>query len=132
MRGTGASFASVFVSGFLAVYFLQAGLDKLLDRQANVMRFKVAFDQSPMRRRISGWLTLLTIGEMFAGILSAAGCLTLLLAKSREMAFGGAVLGGLSMLVFFFGLRLGRDYTTASQLVPYFVTCLAALVLLSP
>ena len=36
------------------------------------------------------------------------------------------------VLFFFFGLRLGRDYSGASQLVPYFVTCLAALVLLSP
>jgi len=132
MRGIGPGFASVFVSGFLAVYFLQAGLDKLLDRKSNLMRYRVAFDQSPMRRPAGAWLWMLTLGEMFAGVLSAAGCLTLVFTRDRDMAFGGAVLGALSLLFFFFGLRLGRDYSGASQLVPYFVTCLAALVLLSP
>ncbi len=132
MRGIGANFAAVFVSGFLAVYFLQAGLDRVLDRKSNLMRFRVAFDQSPMRRPAGWWLTFLTIGEMFAGVFSAAGCLTLVFTRSRDMAFGGAVLGAMSLIFLFFGLRLGRDYGSASQLVPYFVTCLAALVLLSP
>lgn len=132
MRGIGPGFASVFVSGFLAVYFLQAGLDKLLDRKSNLMRYRVAFDRSPMRRPAGAWLWVLTLGELFAGVVSAAGCLTLVFTRERDMAFGGAVLGALSLLFFFFGLRLGRDYGAASQLVPYFVTCLAALVLLSP
>lgn len=130
MRGTGADIAGVLVSGFLAVTFLQAGLDKVLDRRGNLMRYRVAFDRTPMRRPTGAWLTLLTLAELAAGVVSAAGCLTLVLARSPWMAFTGAVLGALSLLFFFFGLRLGRDYPAASATVPYFVTCLAALVLL--
>ena len=37
MDGRGADLARVFASGFLAVLFLQAGLDKVLDRRGNVM-----------------------------------------------------------------------------------------------
>lgn len=122
--------AGALASGFLAVFFLQAGLDKVLDRKGNMMRFKVAFDRSPMRRPIGAWLTLLTLSEVAAGVVSAAGFLALLVSREPLMALGGAVLGALALLLAFFGLRLGRDYAAASATVPYFVTCLAALVLL--
>lgn len=130
MHGTGADLARVAVSGFLAVLFLQAGLDKVLDRKGNRMRYQVVFGGTPMRRPAKAWLTLLTLSEVLAGIVSAAGCLSMLLAKSHGMALAGAVLGTLSIVWLFFGLRLARDYTGASATVPYFVTCLAALVLL--
>ena len=126
----GSAIAGFFVSGFLAVYFLHAGLDRVLDRRGNVMRFRVAFDQTPMRRPIKAWLTLLTLFEVTAGIVSAAGCLTLVFTRNEGMSFAGAVLGALSLTWLFFGLRLGRDYAQAAATVPYFVTCLAALVLL--
>jgi hypothetical protein len=130
MHGSGAHVASHLVSGFLAVFFLHAGLDRVLDRKGNLMRLRVAFDQSPMRRPIGAWLTLLTLAELGAGILSAAGFLTLFFARSPHVAFAGAAVGAVSLVWNFFGLRLGRDYTAASATVPYFVTCLVALVLL--
>ena len=123
--------AGVFASGFLSIYFLQAGLDHALDRKSHLMKLRVAFDRSPMRRPVGAWLTLLTLSEMLAGIVSAAGCLAMVLARDGSLALGGAALGGLSLLFLFFGLRLGRDYAAASATVPYFVTCLAALVLLT-
>lgn len=122
--------AGFFVSGFLAVFFLQAGLDKVLDRKGNLLRYRVAFDSSPMRRPAGFWLTLLTLAEVLAGIVSAAGCGVLLLGREKGMAFAGAALGALALLWCFAGLRLGKDYASAASTVPYFVTCLAALVLL--
>ena len=124
--------AGFFASGFLSIFFLHAGLDRVLDRRGNVMRFRVAFDKTPMRRPIGAWLTLLTLGEVMAGIVSAAGCLAMVFSREPAMAFAGAVLGTMTLLLLFFGLRLGRDYAAASATVPYFVTCLAALVLLRP
>jgi hypothetical protein len=126
----GSHVASTLISGFLAVFFLHAGLDHILDRRGNLMRLRVAFDGSPMRRPIGAWLTLLTLSEMGAGVLCAAGFLTLFFTKDPAMAFASATLGGLSLVWNFFGLRLGRDYPAASGTVPYFVTCIAALVLL--
>ncbi|MBK7857302.1 MAG: DoxX family protein [Archangiaceae bacterium] len=124
--------AGLFASGFLAIFFLHSGLDHALDRKASVTRLKAAFEATPMRRTAGAWLTLLTLGEMFAGVVSAAGCLALLFSGGSGMAFAGAVLGSSTLLFLFFGLRLGRDYAAASATVPYFVTCLAALVLLRP
>lgn len=128
MRST--DLPGVLVSGFLAVFFLHAGLDKVLDRGGNLMRYRVAFDSSPMRRPTGLWLTLLTLGEMLTGVVLAAGCLTLVFARERGMAMAGAFFGALTLTLFFAGLRLGRDHQAASSTVPYFVTCIVALVLL--
>lgn len=128
MRST--DLPGVLVSGFLAVFFLHAGLDKMLDRSGNLMRLRVAFDRSPMRRPVGAWLTVLTLGEMLAGVVLAAGCLSLLLVRDRGMALVGAFFGALTLIFWFGGLRLGRDYQAASGTVPYFVTCIVALVLL--
>jgi hypothetical protein len=122
--------AGVLASGFLSIYFLHAGLDRLLNRRGNLTRFSLAFDHTPMRRPMGAWLTLLTLTELVAGVVSAAGCLSLLVLGQPMMALSGAAVGGLSLLLLFAGLRLGCDYTGAAQTVPYFVTCLAALVLL--
>lgn len=121
---------AVFMSGFLAVFFLHAGLDKILDRKGNVMRYRVSFDQTPMRKPTGLWLSLLTLGEMLTGVVLAAGALALLLMRQPGMAFAGTVLGAMTLLFFFAGLRLGKDQQGAAATVPYFVTCVVAMVLL--
>jgi uncharacterized membrane protein YphA (DoxX/SURF4 family) len=130
MDGHGAYLARVFASGFLAVLFLQSGLDKVLDRQGNVAYFRSVFERSFLRRFAKALLTLTTLGEVAAGVLSAAGCLLLLTSKDPEMAFVGALLATLCIVALFTGMRLVKDYAGAAGIVPYFLSCLAALVLL--
>jgi uncharacterized membrane protein YphA (DoxX/SURF4 family) len=130
VNGTGATVARLFVSAFLAVLFLQSGLDKVLDRKGNVDHFRSVFERSFLRRFSKALLTLITLGEISAGVLSAAGCLTLLATRERAMAFAGAALASACVISVFLGLRLVRDYPAAARVVPYFISCLAALVLL--
>ena len=125
-----ADLPAVLVSGFLAVFFLHAGLDRLLDRKSNLMKYRVRFDSTPMRRPTGVWLSLLTLGEMITGVVLAAGCLTLVLARQSGMAMVGAFFGAMTLTFFFFGVRLGRDDQAASSTVPYFLTCVAALALM--
>jgi uncharacterized membrane protein YphA (DoxX/SURF4 family) len=128
----GVELARIAVSGFLAVVFLHGGLDKVLDRRGNVRRLKVAFDATPMQRAVRAWLTLLTLGEVAAGVTTAAGCLSLLASGGHSgwLALAGVALGALCVTWQYFGLKLGRDSAAAASTVPYFVTCLAGLVLL--
>ena len=130
MSGTGANVARVFVSAFLAILFLQSGLDKVLDRKGAVAYFRSVFDRSALKRFAKALLTLITLGEIAAGVVSAAGCLALVLERERGMAFVGAVLGTFCVCGVFAGMRLVKDYAGAAGIVPYFMTCLAALVLL--
>jgi uncharacterized membrane protein YphA (DoxX/SURF4 family) len=132
MNGNGATLARLFASGFLAVLFLQSGLDKVLDRAGNVAYFRSVFERSPLRRFSKALLTLITLGEVGAGALSAAGFLVMVTSRGRdsEMAFAGALLATVCIFSLFTGLRLTKDYSSAAGIVPYFLSCLAALVLL--
>ena len=131
MHGAGAELARVFVSAFLAATFLQSGLNKVLDRKGNLDYFRSVFERSFLRRMAKPLLTLITLLEVAAGIVSAAGCLSLLFARDRGMALVGAALATMAILALFFGLRLVKDYAGAAGIVPYFITCVVGLVLLS-
>jgi hypothetical protein len=130
VTGHGATLARLFASGFLAVLFLQSGLDKVLDRRGNVAWFRSVFERSALRRFSKALLTLITLLEVGAGVLSAAGCLLLFATQERQMAFLGAFIATVSVVAVFAGLRLVKDYAGAAGVVPYFLTCLTALVLL--
>ena len=120
----------LLVSAFLAILFLQSGIDKVVDRRGNLEFLQGHFAKSPLSRMVPLLVTLITILEMLAGILSAIGCVLILLTHNSTVAFYGAVLSAISILALFFGQRMAKDYAGAAILVPYFLLCLAAIYLL--
>ena len=73
---------------------------------------------------------LLTILELAAGILSAVGCLLIVLQGDTTVALDGAYIAGIAITALFFGQRLAKDYPGAAVLVPYFLLTLVAIYLL--
>ena len=118
-------------SAFLAILFLQSGIDKVVDRRGNLDWLKGHFAKSPLAGMVPLMVTVITIMELAAGTLSAVGCLIILLRRDSTLAFYGAVVAGLSVLALFFGQRMAKDYPGAATLVPYFLLCLAAIYLLA-
>jgi hypothetical protein len=76
-------------------------------------------------------LVVITLTEIVAGALSAAGLLQLALHDSMALALWGARLATLNVVMLFFGQRLAKDYAGAAALVPYFVLCAGTLLLLA-
>jgi hypothetical protein len=115
---------------FLAVTFLQSGLDKVLDRKGNVDFMRGYFEKTPLRAFAGVLLGLLTLLELAAGVLCAGGALLLLLVGLRHVALLGAALSCITFLALFTGTRLAKDYQAAAGLVPYFLLgCATVLVL---
>ena len=121
----------VLSSAFLAILFLQSGIDKVVDRRGNVDWLKGHFARSPLRGLVPLMVTIITIMELAAGVLSAVGCLLIFFRQNSTLAFYGAVISGLSLLALFFGQRMAKDYAGAAVLVPYFLLTLAAIYLLA-
>jgi uncharacterized membrane protein YphA (DoxX/SURF4 family) len=121
--------AQTLASAFLAILFLQSGLDKVFDWQGNKEYIRGYFAKTPVARYSTFLLFNLTVLEMFAGIVSAAGCLVVLLTRGSEIAFAGAVLSGLSVVSLFLGQRLTKDYAGASGMVPYALFAIGAVLL---
>ena len=120
----------VFVSAFLAILFLQSGIDKVVDRRGNLEWLKGHFAKSPLAGMVPLLVSVITILEIAAGALSAVGCALIILKHDSTLAFYGAALAAISIIALFFGQRLAKDYAGAATLVPYFLLALSALYLL--
>ena len=64
----------IFASAFLAILFLQSGIDKVVDRRGNFEWLKGHFAKSPLAGIVPALLICITILEVAAGALSAVGC----------------------------------------------------------
>src|SRR3954463_10308633 len=88
----------VLASAFLAILFLQSGIDKVVDRRGNVEWLKGHFAKSPLAGMVPMMVTIITIMELAAGALSATGCLMIFLRRDSTLAFYGAVVSALSLV----------------------------------
>jgi hypothetical protein len=121
----------VLISAFLAILFLQSGIDKVVDRRGNLDWLKGHFAKSPLAGMVPALVTIITILELAAGVLTAVGCVLILFRRDSTMAFYGAIVAAVSIVGLFFGQRMAKDYPGAATLVPYFILSLAAIYLLA-
>jgi hypothetical protein len=121
----------ILASAFLAILFLQSGLDKIVDRRGNRAYLEQHFAKSPLASTVGPMFAVVTILEVSAGALSGAGCALLLLTHESTVAFLGAIVGGINLTALFFGQRVAKDYAGAAALVPYFLLALTAIYLLA-
>ena len=129
---TGAIYLTqIFGSAFLAILFLQSGIDKIIDHRSNLEWLKGHFAKSPLGGVVPTLLTAITILEVAAGALSAIGCLILIVSRETTLAFYGAVASAVALIALFFGQRIAKEYAGAAVLVPYFLLALAAIYLLA-
>ena len=133
LRGSdgGIFLLQLLVSVFLAILFLQSGIDKIVDRRGNLEWLKGHFAKSPLAGMVGLMVSVITILELAAGTLSALGCILILIKRESTIAFYGAVIAAISLIALFFGQRMAKDYAGAAVLVPYFLLSLVAIFLLA-
>ncbi|MEM6318145.1 MAG: DoxX family membrane protein [Bacteroidota bacterium] len=115
---------------FLAILFLQSGLDKVFNYKGNLEWLTGHFAKSPLKNTVGLLMPVITILEVAAGVFSAIGIGQILLTGTTSLGLIGAQLSALSILCLFFGQRLAQDYAGAGNLVGYFLVCMASIYLL--
>ena len=129
---TGAIYLlQIFGSAFLAILFLQSGIDKIIAHRGNLEWLKGHFSKSQLAAAVPVLLAAITILEIAGGALSAIGCIILIVSRETTLAFYGAVISAVALIALFFGQRMAKDYAGAAVLVPYFLLALAAIYLLA-
>jgi len=131
MSGTSLFLLQLLVSAFLAILFLQSGIDKIVDRQGNLSWLSGHFAKSPLAGFVPLLFSILTIIEVAAGVLSGIGFLALILFHLPTIAFYGAIVSAVAILCLFLGQRMAKEYAGAAILVPYFLLTLVAIYLLA-
>jgi len=137
MPSLNASSGTIFIlqiltSAFLAILFLQSGIDKVADRRGNLEFLQGHFAKSPLAGMVPLLVTVVTVLEIVSGALSAIGCVIIILTRDSTVALYGAVSSAISITALFFGQRMAKDYAGAAVLVPYFLLTLVAIYLLAP
>ncbi|MEY2543293.1 MAG: hypothetical protein QOE81_754 [Verrucomicrobiota bacterium] len=120
----------ILVSAFLAILFLQSGIDKIVDRQGNLEWLKGHFAKSALAGMVPLMVAAITILEVAAGALSAIGCIMIIFTRDSAVAYYGAIASAVAILALFFGQRMAKEYAGAAVLVPYFLVTLIAIYLL--
>jgi len=120
----------LLVSAFIAVLFLQSGLDKVIDRKGNRAYLDEHFARSPLAGTVGPMFLVVTILEVAAGFVSGIGVVLLLVTRDSMVAYLGAVVAGVNLVALFFGQRVSKDYVGAAALVPYFLLVLVGVYLL--
>jgi len=114
-------------SAFLAILFLQSGLDKVVDRAGNVEWLTGHFANSPLASQVKPMLSVITLVELAAGALCAFGAVWFLFTGSSVVAAYGALVAMVGLVMLFLGQRLAKDYEGAAVLVPYFLLASGSL-----
>ena len=117
---------------FVAILFIQSGLDKVFDWKGNLGWLTGHFSKTFLAGTVPIMLGTITLLEIATGLLSAAGIIYFLAVGSLGIVFVGAVLGAISLTALFFGQRVAKDYPGAAILVPYFLLLIVMMFLSNP
>tara|TARA_B100000925_G_C21933751_1_gene441404 strand:+ start:626 stop:1048 length:423 start_codon:yes stop_codon:yes gene_type:complete len=118
----------VLAVSFLAILFLQSGLDKVLDKKENLDWLISHFANSPFKNFVPVLFFTITVVELLSGILNLLGVLFLLLDGSLMLALYGTILASVALIMLFLGQRIAKDYIGAQSLVSYFILTILTLL----
>ena len=123
---------SFFSAALLATVFLQSGIDKVLNYKKELGWIRQKFVKSGLYNYVGLLFIVLTFLEILSGFLSLSGIFRILVSGETDVAYWGAWISCLTMLMLVFGQRITRDYSGAATLIPYFIASLLGLYFLTP
>lgn len=114
---------------FLAITFLQAGLDKATDYKGNKAYFTSHFEKTQLSKMAGPLMPVIMVMEILSGVLAVAGILFIFI-NQRDLTLGmyATVSSMLTLLCLFFGQRVGKFYGEAAGIVPYIIMVFLAMV----
>jgi hypothetical protein len=121
-----------FTALFVAVLFIQSGLDKVFDWRGNLGFLTEHFSKTFVAGTVPMMLATITVMEVATGVLSAVGLIYLIATGHTTLIFYASILGAASLTALFFGQRIAKDYPGAAVLVPYFILLLIMMWLSKP
>jgi len=120
--------SQIFISSFLAICFLQSGVDKIIDRKGNLDWLTGHFANSLLKNIVPFVLMVITLTELLGGFLCTVGIIDFLINGTKELILYGFIINSLSLIALFLGQRLAKDYEGASVLVGYFIITIIGIL----
>lgn len=115
---------------FMVITFLQSAIDKTVDWGGNLSWLKGHFAKSPLKGMVPILLAIVLVLELAAGILCGIGIFQLATGAGSLLAFYGAILSCIALLMLLFGQRIAKDYAGAMTIAVYFIPAIFLVFLL--
>lgn len=122
----------IFAALFVAILFIQSGLDKVFNYKGNLEWLTGHFSKSLLAGSVPLMLPVITAMEVATGVLAAVGLVYFLVTGVASLIFYASIAGTASLTALFFGQRVAQDYAGAAVLVPYFLLMLLTMFLSMP
>ena len=132
IEAIGKNLPALFGALFVAILFIQSGLDKVYDWKGNLEWLSGHFSKTFLAPMVPAMVATITVTELATGFVSAAGIIYFFATGSLGAIFLGSVIGAASLTALFFGQRIAKDYPGAAVLVPYFLLMLVVMYLTNP
>lgn len=123
---------SLFAALLVSILFIQSGLDKVFDRRGNLEWLTGHFSKTFLAPLVPLLFVTITVMELAAGVLSAAGIIYFLFTSSAVLIFAASIIAAFSISALFFGQRVAKDYSGAAILIPYFILIVMLMYLTNP
>lgn len=115
---------------FLVITFLQSGIDKITDWKGNLGWLKGHFAETPFKNMVPLLLGTVLVTEVIAGVLCLIGVFQIILIGDSTLAFYGAILSSVALLMLLLGQRIAKDYEGARTIAVYFIPTIFLVFLL--
>ncbi len=132
LENTAKNLPALLAALLVAILFIQSGLDKVFDWKGNVEWLKGHFSKTFLAPFVPLMLAKITVIELLAGLMSAAGIVYFFVAGTTSLIFWAAAVGAGGIVALFFGQRIAKDYPGAAVLVPYFILLTILMYLTNP
>ncbi len=106
---------------FLAITFLQSGIDKISDWNGNLSFLKEHFSKTFLRKSVPLMLGVVLFGEIIVGFLSIIGIIQIYISEVTTIGFYASVIAAKILLALLFGQRVAKDYAGAMTVAVYFM-----------
>ena len=116
---------------FLAITFLQSGIDKISDWNGNLSFLKEHFSKTFLRKSVPLMLGVILFGEIIVGFLSIIGVIQIYISEVTTIGFYASVMAAKILLALLFGQRVAKDYAGAMTISVYFMVTLFGVYLMS-
>ncbi len=120
--------AQLSISSFIAIVFLQSGIDKVVDWSGNLSWLKGHFSKTVIGGMVTPLLGVLTLVELAAGAMGVVGVGCILCCEDPSCAYIAVILSLISYLMLIFGQRIAKDYDGAKTIAIYFGVSLVSLI----
>ncbi|CAN5346874.1 hypothetical protein BH23BAC2_BH23BAC2_05260 [soil metagenome] len=126
-----ALITEILIMLFIAITFLQSGIDKIVDWNGNVGWLKGHFAKTFLSGQVPFMVGIILVLEVITGLLAIAAVFQILISGVSTLALYSCILAALTLLMLLFGQRVAKDYAGAFTITGYFVVVILGVYILS-